>query len=83
MESRLEKEKHRLAIYAEKMKGLSPLEKLSRGYSYVTSDTGENIRSTEQAEPGMKIRIYVRDGHYTAKVMRPRATDDSRTEGEI
>ena len=44
MENRLEREKHRFAICIEKMKGLSPLDKLSRGYSYVTSENGENIR---------------------------------------
>ena len=33
MERHLTKEKHRLALCAERMKGLSPLEKLSQGYS--------------------------------------------------
>ncbi len=68
MENRLEREKHRLAICIEKMKGLSPLDKLSRGYSYVTSENGENIRSTDQARPGMKLYIYVKDGRYSAEV---------------
>lgn len=68
MKHRLETEKHRLDICIEKMKGLSPLEKLSRGYSYVTSAAGVNIRSTEQAEPGMKLFIYVKDGRYSAEV---------------
>ena len=35
IERRLEQSRHRLALYAERMKGLSPVEKLSQGYSYV------------------------------------------------
>ena len=68
METRLEREKHRLAICIEKLKGLSPLDRLSRGYSYVTSESGENIRSTEQIRSGMKLYIYVKDGRYSAEV---------------
>ena len=71
METRLEREKHRLAICIEKLKGLSPLDRLSRGYSYVTSESGENIRSTDQARPGMKLYIYVKDGRYSAEVTAP------------
>ena len=68
MGTRLEREKHRLAICIEKLKGLSPLDRLSRGYSYVTSESGENIRSTEQIRSGMKLYIYVKDGRYSAEV---------------
>ena len=50
MSSRLELEKHRLALCVEKMKGLSPLEKLSQGYSYVQTPEGKNIRSVKQAK---------------------------------
>lgn len=71
MINRLEREKHRLAICIEKMKGLSPLDKLSRGYSYVTSEDGANIRSTAQTRPGMKLYIYVKDGRYSAEVTVP------------
>lgn len=78
IENRLDKEKHRLAICIEKMRGLSPLEKLGQGYSYVTSHTGDNIRSIGQAEPGMKLYIYVKDGRYSAEVT---ASDGQRISG--
>lgn len=68
MGNRLEREKHRLAICAERMRGLSPLEKLSRGYSYVQTPQGENIRSVAQVLPDDEIEIYVRDGRISAKV---------------
>lgn len=78
IENRLDKEKHRLAICIEKMRRLSPLEKLGQGYSYVTSHTGDNIRSIGQAEPGMKLYIYVKDGRYSAEVT---ASDGQRISG--
>ena len=62
MKGLLEDRRHRLALYAERMKGLSPLEKLSSGYSYVSDETGRNIRSVGQVSPGTALRIRVRDG---------------------
>ena len=62
-------EKHRLALFAERMKGLSPLERLSRGYSYIQTPEGENIRSVTQVKPGMPLEIYVKDGRFRAKVI--------------
>lgn len=69
MENRMGQEKHRLALFAERMKGLSPLERLSRGYSYIQTPEGENIRSVTQVKPGMPLEIYVKDGRFRAKVI--------------
>ena len=69
MKERLDREKHRLALHTEKMRGLSPLDKLSSGYSYVRGDGGENIRSIRQVSAGSKIDIYVRDGRIRAEVV--------------
>ncbi len=68
MKEKLDVNRHRLEIYVEKMRGLSPLDKLSSGYSYVSSVNGENIRSIRQAAEGSQIEIYVRDGKITADV---------------
>ncbi len=62
MERILRERRHMLALYAEKMKGLSPLEKLFSGYSYVEDDLGHNVRSVEQAREGDKLKIWVKDG---------------------
>lgn len=78
MGNRLEREKHRLAICAERMRGLSPLEKLSRGYSYVQTPQGENIRSVAQVCSGDEIEIYVRDGRISAKVTGLQEQSDDR-----
>lgn len=68
MDRVLEKKRHELAIYIEKMKGLSPLEKLNQGYSYVEDECGKNVRSVEQVQVGQTVRIRVRDGQIHAAV---------------
>ena len=64
----LELRRHEFEVCLQRLKGLSPLEKLSSGYSYVTDENGSNIRSVEQAEPGRTIRIRVSDGNIKAAV---------------
>ena len=68
MERRLTQEKHRLALNAERMKRVSPLLKLSSGYSYIRSEEGKNIRSTAQVKRGEKLEIFVSDGKIEAEV---------------
>ena len=68
MERRLTQEKHRLALNAERMKRVSPLFKLSSGYSYIRSEEGKNIRSTAQVKRGEKLEIFVSDGKIEAEV---------------
>lgn len=68
MSTALTREKHRLALCVEKMKGLSPLEKLSRGYSYIQNAHGKNVRSISQAEKGSVLTVYVTDGKIEAEV---------------
>ncbi len=69
MEERMTEEKHRLALCIEKMKGLSPLLKLSQGYSYVQTAEGENVKSIAQAEEGACLDIYVCDGRVKTQVI--------------
>ena len=59
---------HRLAIYIERLKGLSPLEKLNSGYSYVSDAAGKNIRSITQVSMGQSLTVQVSDGKINAKV---------------
>ena len=68
MKEYLDRDRHRLAIYIEKLRGLSPLNKLNSGYSYVRDKNGENIRSIRQVSRGTGIEIYVRDGKISAEV---------------
>ncbi len=80
MERILEDRRHRLDLYIEKMKGLSPLEKLSSGYSYVEDDAGRNIRSIEQVCPGDRLKIRVRDGRIDAVATGTGKVEDAGNE---
>lgn len=56
-------------LYIERMRGLSPLEKLKQGYSYVSLESGKTFRSVEQVKTGERLRIYVSDGFAEAEVI--------------
>lgn len=61
-------EKHRLALAAEKLNGMSPLKKLESGFAYISSE-GRNIKSIEQAVQGKILDITVCDGQIRAEVL--------------
>ncbi len=61
-------EKHRLALAAERLNGMSPLKKLESGFAYVSSG-GKNIKSIEQAAQGETLDITVCDGQIRAEVL--------------
>lgn len=73
MEEKLRTKRNLLALYVERMKGVSPLEKLNSGYSYVADEAGRNIRSVKQVSLDQEIGIRVRDGEIKAKVLEVKA----------
>lgn len=75
MTGKLEKEKHRLALNASRLEGLSPLKKLSAGYGFVQKESGEAIRSVKQAKPGDTLRVYVTDGSFDTLVKEVEMAD--------
>ncbi|MCI8967139.1 MAG: exodeoxyribonuclease VII large subunit [Lachnospiraceae bacterium] len=68
MNSALTGQRHRMALYAEKLKGLSPLEKLSQGYAYVEDADHKVISDVNSVMPEDMVRIYVKNGTIQAKV---------------
>lgn len=59
--------RHKMTIYSEQLKRLSPLEKISKGYAYVSIDR-KGIRSIEQVNYGDKIEVSVVDGTLVCEV---------------
>lgn len=57
-----------MSIYIERMKGLSPLEKLNQGFSYVENQKGSAITSISQVKAGEELSIQVTDGTIRTKV---------------
>lgn len=68
MEKEITDSRHRFCIYLEKMKGLSPLQKLNQGFSYVQKEDASVLKSISQTKKGEKLKIYVTDGVVTASV---------------
>ncbi len=75
MDRRLISLRHRLDLDIEKLKGLSPLDRLKGGYSYTTDDEGRNIRNTGDVSKGDDIKVYVTDGVIEATVTGSRQID--------
>lgn len=68
MKERVLEARHELSIRIEKMKGLSPLQKLNHGFSYVTTPNEKALTSMEQVQAGDVVTIYVADGKIKAEV---------------
>ena len=68
MEQILTDRKHRLALLSGRLHGQSPLQKLSRGFGFVTDPEGRRMVSVEQAEPGQQIEVRLTDGKLRTQV---------------
>ena len=60
-------QRHRLALYAERLDGCSPLKKLQQGYSYTESPDGKALTSITQVKEGDAVTIHVTDGTVVAR----------------
>lgn len=69
MEKQLRGKKHQMALYVEKMKGLSPLDKLNQGYSYVADASGRTLSTVEQAEISDRVTIFLKDGWLKTQII--------------
>lgn len=62
MDGKVRDARHKLAIYMEMMKGLSPIQKLNQGYSYVEDKEGNAVKSIRQVRQHDRLLIHVTDG---------------------
>ena len=83
IKNRIMKDRHRMAIYIEKLKGLSPLDKLNQGYSYVSDEKGRTITDINKVSIGDQLQIYVKNGRINTVVKEKYQMDNmSVMEGE-
>lgn len=75
MDAILQQRRYRMSVYIEKMRGLSPLEKLSQGYACATTQENKRIYSIDQVKSGEAIEIYVTDGKISAEVKGTKSLD--------
>ena len=74
MQSLLEQTRHQLALIEERLRRLSPYEKLESGYGCILTEDGRRIRSVSQVAPGEVVQIYLADGRMTARIQEVKET---------
>ena len=61
--------KHKLQIYAERLNGMSPLNKISKGFAYVTDGNKKPLTSVSQVKADDEMSLIIKDGTIKAKVV--------------
>jgi len=62
MENMLVRKHYKLDLYIEKMKGLSPLNKMSTGFAYVSDSEGKMVKDAKKIESGDKLDLRLANG---------------------
>lgn len=68
IEDRLTEARHRLQVDITKLSALSPLQKLSSGYAYVTDENGRGVTDAGQLETGQQITVHLRNADVRTRV---------------
>ena len=68
IEQKILSAKHQIALYAEELKGLSPLQKLQDGYSYVENAQGKNVNQVKNLTKGEILTVKMTDGQAKVSV---------------
>ena len=63
-----DQKKHQLQLLTQQLDGLSPLKKLSSGYSYVSTVEGVHVTCASQVKLDDELSIYLSKGSIQAKV---------------
>ena len=70
MERLLTRKKHQLELYAGQLEGLSPVKKLSMGYSFVADASGKSLRDVTKLRQGDPLYIHMLNGKVEASVQK-------------
>lgn len=62
MDAVLTAKRHQLEVYIERMKGLSPLDKLKQGFSYVSDKQERTVTDIDRVKEGDRLKIHVKNG---------------------
>ena len=83
LEKKISLKRHVLELYIEKMKGLSPLNKLKGGYGFVADENGKAVRSVKNINPGDRIKVSVTDGEMETVVERINSVSETARKGKV
>lgn len=67
-ENQLERNRHRVALLAEQLEGLSPVRRLSLGYSYISDAAGAAVTDASKIKQGDILDIHLLKGSLKAAV---------------
>lgn len=70
MLNKIKLRRHELYLYIEKMNGLSPVNKLNQGYSYVEDKNGNTVNDIAKVKKGDELKINVSNGIILADVVQ-------------
>lgn len=62
LDRKLLNQRHRLALLSGRLSGLSPLDKISRGYGFITDESHKKIESVHNVSKGDVVRVQLGDG---------------------
>lgn len=76
VEQRLQSARHRLALDGGRLHGLSPLEKISNGFGFVTGPDGKRVDRVERVNVGDLVTVRMADGRLKARVTERERIDE-------
>lgn len=68
LDRRITERRYRLALLSGRLQGLSPLERISKGFGFITDNTNRRVESVTDVETGQDILVRLADGTLKAKV---------------
>lgn len=68
MQQKLREKKHQMELYAGQLEGMSPVKKLSQGYSYVSDEAGNALSDATKVKKDDKIIVHMLNGKVNATV---------------
>lgn len=69
LEEKLTDRKHRLALLAGRLHGMSPLERLSRGFGFVTDKDGKPVASVKKLQKEEILSVCLADGRVETRIL--------------
>lgn len=75
LKNRLLEAGHRLALLSGRLEGLSPLGKISKGFGFITDETGVRVETVERIHRGDLLEIRLADGKVKSQVLKTERLD--------
>lgn len=80
IQQKIERARHKLALLSGRLSAQSPLDKISRGFGFITDEEERKIVSVDQTAPGRSFHVQLSDGKITGEV---KAVEKQEAAGKI